>query len=164
MAVPAADAASAAAIAEWFVTDFLTVEAEASSSFVQWAKALTVEPTPSGYRVTVLFAVLGAGADGAYVRQPVRALRVGVDRVAGGWQPDGLPQPASVPIDLPTFDVPPSPGPVPPDIAASAAAAAAGWAQAAVVGGEPTESGWRVLLEVLDEAGNRWPLQVVLPG
>jgi hypothetical protein len=117
--------------AEWFVTDFFTVDEDASAeavaaalvplegmvlphespvgvSYVEWARAYAVEPLPvSGYRVAVAFRTLSAPEGEEVIRRPVRAVQLDV-----AVEPDGatavldLPRPVSLPA--PALSRPPA--------------------------------------------------------
>ena len=123
---------AAVARAEWFVSDWHTADGsdataasivtalapgveiaptrdEENATFVEWARAGSVERTDAGFRVVVLYRQIassgagatetesdGAGATGteAWVRQPVRAVAIDVVTV------DGIPLVASEPVLL----------------------------------------------------------------
>jgi hypothetical protein len=102
--------------AEWFVTDYFTVDSDATSdavtaalgpldglvlphqdpvgvSYVEWARAYAAQPLPtSGYRVAVAFRTLSAPDGEDVVRRPVRAVEVDVAVEPGG---------ATIVLDLP---------------------------------------------------------------
>jgi len=190
MAFPVeSDELAAVARAEWFVADFFTVGLSDGSAdirnalpahadlpdlpqdsggvgaVVDWARAFRVESIDDGlFEVSVAYRVEMSLEDEANRRLPVRAVAV---RVYVGL--DG----GSTVVDLPTpIPLPggPEPDPWPDDseelpevIVLGAAEAVAGWgAEARVVAGQPIEAGWRVVLTVADEAGNRWPVVVWL--
>jgi hypothetical protein len=175
--------------AEWFVTDFFTVDGESSAiadisaalpdghgaapfphsaggsgiSYVEWARAYFVEPLgPARYRVSVAFRTLAGPAVGNLVRTPVRAVTVDIE-----VGPDGatgvsdFPSPAPAPpsLALPAIDTPDMDAP--PDILASALQSTSG------VGTNPApfltgldDEGWRIVVLIGDESGLRWPLVV----
>lgn len=90
---------AAVARAEWFVTDYFTIDgplpeelisafvndallpdlpgsADADISYVEWARAFDIRPTATGYAVSVVFRSLTEESDGAFARGPVRAVDV----------------------------------------------------------------------------------------
>lgn len=179
---------AAVARAEWFVTDYFTADLEpsgsadvraalpagaevpdlpqdaaASLSYVEWARAFRVEETGDGlFRVGVVFRALGAPPDRGFYRLPVRAVEVTVQVTEDG---------GSVVVDLPA-PVPLPAGPEPPGwpeasqeppgrVAEAALARVAGWGtEPRVVSAQRAEGGWRVVLTLADEVGNRWPVAV----
>jgi hypothetical protein len=179
---------AAVARAEWFVTDYFTADLEpsgsadvraalpagaevpdlpqdaaASLSYVEWARAFRVEEVGDGlFRVGVMFRALGAPPDRGFYRLPVRAVEVTVQVSEDG---------GSVVVDLPTPVSLPA-GPEPPGwpeesqdppgrVADAALALVAGWGEEPrVVSASRSEDGWRVVLTLADEVGNRWPAAV----
>jgi hypothetical protein len=174
--------------AEWFVTDYYTADLEpsgsadvraalpagsavpdlpqdaaASLSYVEWARAFRVEEVGDGiFRVGVLYRALGAPPDRGFYRLPVRAVEVTVQVGENG---------GSVVLDLPTpVPLPAGPEPQawpeesqepPPRVADAALALVAGWGtEPRVVSAQQAEDGWRVVLTLADEVGNRWPASV----
>lgn len=108
-------------IAEWFVTDFFTRDGseetvrdletrligglvadlphgdpERRDTFVEWARAFTVDDRGSIAEVEVAYRTVHA-VDAGFVRDPVRAVSVSLERVEGEWFVTGLP----VATDLP---------------------------------------------------------------
>ena len=96
---PAVTTLAAAARAEWFVTDYFTVDgspapdlldalvddavvpelphaAADGRSFVEWARAYSMRPYPEGLVVTVLFRTLYENQEQRIARAPVRAVDV----------------------------------------------------------------------------------------
>ena len=183
---------AAVARAEWFVTDYFTADLEPTGSadvraalpvgadlpempqdasgglsYVEWARAFRVEEVAEGrFRVGVVFRSLGAPPDRGFYRLPVRAVEVTVAVEAdGGSTVVDLPTPVALPAG-------PEPEPsfqeaaeAPQWVADGALASVAGW------GGEPRlvaafaeEAGWRVVLTLADEVGNRWPVAVFVAG
>ena len=179
---------AAVARAEWFVTDYFTADLEpsgsadvrtalpagadlpdlpqdtaASLSYVEWARAFRVEEAGDGlFRVGVVFRTLGAPPDRGFYRLPVRAVEVTVQVSDDG---------GSVVVDLPTpVALPAGPEPSawpeevqePPNRVANAALAlVAGWGEEPrVVSASRSGDGWRVVLTLVDEVGNRWPAAV----
>jgi hypothetical protein len=188
MALPPDPGARAAiAKAEWFVTDYFTADFEPTGStdvraalpggvptsypqdgvdgisYVEWARAFRVEPEGDGsFRVGVVFRTLAAPPDRGFVRQPVRAVEVLVGvRSDGGASILDLPTPIAVPAGPDPVDLP-SPTLDPPEAVVEAAVAQlAGWgSEPRVVSVHRMAVGWRVVLTVVDAAGNRWPLAV----
>ena len=189
--VPQFETNAVAARAEWFVTDFFTVDGDAAGresvrvalpagavataddagvgvSYVEWARVVSVEQTDVGrFAVTVVFRTL-AGVDRASLRrQPVRAVAVGVAvDEAGAVGVVDLPEPAELP---PSLDVEgivgESADPLPESVRAAALAAADAWdADAVVVRSSLADGSWRVEVSVTDASGLRWPLVVRLPA
>lgn len=190
MAVPSAGPEMAAAArAEWFVTDYFTADMEptgsadvlgalpagadlpampqetvASISYVEWARTFRVDEVGDGlYRVGVAFRMLGAPPDRGFFRLAVRAVEVTVlVSPDGGTTVVELP----IPVDLPTAPEPepwPEPGDaeVPPGVVEQAASLARAWgSEPRLVSGQPIEGGWRVVMTLADEVGNRWPIAV----
>jgi len=124
--VPDVSMRAAVMRAEWFVTDFFTVDTDASAaavaaalaplegvafphaspvgvSYVEWARAYAVEPLPaSGYRVAVAFRTLSAPEGEAVTRRPVRAVEVDVAvDSAGATLVLELPRPTVIPTATP---------------------------------------------------------------
>ncbi len=189
MAFPATPGERAAvARAEWFVTDYFTADLEPSGSadvrtalpagarvpdlpqdsaaglsYVEWARAFRVEEVGAGlFRVGVVFRALGAPPERGFYRLPVRVVEVMV--LVNG---DG----GSVVVDLPTpVALPAGPEPEgwpeealdpPRGVTDAALAMVAGWgAEPRLVSAARSESGWRVVLTLADEVGNRWPVAV----
>lgn len=175
--------------AEWFVTDFFTVDGASSAesdvtaalatrpdevplphataadgiSYVEWARAFFVEPVePGTYRVSVAFRTL-TGADAADLsRSQVRAVAVSVRVGArGATIVTNLPAPLGSPASLSAEPQPFTEAEAPDDVLAAAFAAAMN------VGSDPApllvgtdDEGWRVVVMVGGESGMRWPLAV----
>ena len=193
MAFPAIPAERAAvARAEWFVTDYFTADLEptgsadlraalpggaavpdmpqdaaAGLSYVEWARAFRVEEVSEGrFRVGVVFRSLGAPPDRGFYRLPVRAVEVTVAVAAdGGSTVVDLPTPVALPAG-------PEPGPWPEEsveapqwVVDEALAAVAGWGtEPRLVAAQADGTGWRVVLTLADEVGNRWPVAVRVEG
>jgi hypothetical protein len=190
MALPPAGPERAAATrAEWFVYDYFTADMEptgsadiaaalpsgaalpempqdavGSLSYVEWARAFDVREIGEGtYRVAVVFRALGAPPDRGFVRLAARAVEVTVQvSTDGGTAVIDLPSP----VPLPAASEPqPWPEEVvedaPPAVVDGAILAAAAWGtEPRLVGAQPVEGGWRVVLTVADEVGNRWPVSI----
>lgn len=181
-------ARAAVARAEWFVTDYFTADLEpngttdvrsalpggvdlptmpqdepAGVSYVEWARAFSVEPVGDGrYRVAVAYRLLGAPEEGGFVRLPVRAVEVAVEVTpSGGSVVADLPTPVALPAGPVPAPWPADVEEVPQVVVDGAIAAAAGWGteHRFLAAGHIT-GGWRVVLSAADEVGNRWPLVV----
>jgi len=188
--LPQFEASAVAARAEWFVTDFFTVDGDvagresvraalpagaiekvevgAGVSYVEWARVVAVEQTDVGrFTVTVVFRSL-AGVDRVSLRrQPVRAVAVGIAiDEAGAVGVADLPEPVALP---PSLDVGAIEGEsddlLPESVRAAALAAADAWGSDATVDRSALNAGWwRVEVSVTDASGLRWPLVVRLPA
>jgi hypothetical protein len=180
---------SATVRAEWFVTDYFTADYEPTGSadvraalpgaaelpdlphdgsggisYVEWARTFDVEPAPDGaYLVSVAFRTLAAPPDGAFIRLPVRAVEVLVDVGDSGATVLDLPRPAALPIG-PEPEAWPEPSDTPPvEVVDRAAARASIWgSEPRIVSAAAIASGWRVVLTVADDVGNRWPLALIV--
>jgi len=188
---PDPEARAAVTRAEWFVTDYFTADFEPTGSadiraalpgaaelpdlpqdgsggisYVEWARAFDVVPAPSGggdYLVSVAFRTLAAPPDGAFIRLPVRAVEVVVGVESGGSSVLDLPRPISVPVGPEPPAWPEPDESAPPEIVDRAAARASVWgAEPRVVSTAAIESGWRVVMTVADDVGNRWPVALVV--
>ena len=193
MAFPATPAERAAVVrAEWFVTDYFTADLEPTGSadvraalpggaavpdmpqdaagglsYVEWARAFRVEEVSEGrFRVGVVFRSLGAPPDRGFYRLPVRAVEVTIAVAAdGGSTVVDLPTPVALPAG-------PEPGPWPEESAEApqwvvdeALASVAGWGtEPRLVAAQVDGTGWRVVLTLADEVGNRWPVAVSVAG
>jgi hypothetical protein len=175
--------------AEWFVTDYFTIDGESSAaadvvaalpdgygavplphqsaqagiSYVEWARAYRVEPLePARYRVAVAFRTLSGPAVGNLTRSSVRAVAVDVE-----VGPDG----ATGVLDFPSPLEPPGTlaleASTPPDMDAPAEVLTGALQTATLVGSDPAplltgldNAGWRVVVLVGDESGLRWPMSI----
>lgn len=131
-------------------------------TYVEWARAWEVtDPVDGRYRVSVSFRTISDSA-GEYRRGPVMAVDVLVQITPGGetYVVD-LPSPAELPV-RPANGPKPSPLiDVPEEIVAGVLRTADTWGmEPSVVGGTEVDGGWRVVVEVEDPAGARWPLVV----
>ena len=180
---------TAAARAEWFVTDYFSSGGEPGtqdrvldalpddaavpadtlssfSSYVEWVTTSRIEAIgDQRFRSTVLFRMLASSDDEeTYVRLPVQAVDVVVEVDASG---------ASTVVDLPMpVDIPTGPpvpawtepiAEVPDQLRGTAVRLAEAWGiDPSVIHGSRQGNGWRVVVEVADEAGIRWPLTVWL--
>ena len=120
--IPQFETSAVAARAEWFVTDFFTVDGDAAApdsvrgslpagaiapdhdlgagvSYVEWARAISVEQTDAdGFEVTVVFRTLAGSDRTSLRRQAVRAVAVGVAVDSGGAVGVvDIPEPAALP-------------------------------------------------------------------
>ena len=186
--VPGQGEVSAAARAEWFVTDYFSSGGDpaasravldalpddsrlpatggsGSASYVEWAATSRIESVGSErFRSTVLFRVLVPGDEGSYVRLPVQAVDVIIEvDAAGGTRVIDLPMPVGVPTG-PSASTWADPSSNVPDLIRTAALRIAGsWgAEPALIEGNERQGGWRVVVSVSDGAGVRWPLSVWL--
>jgi hypothetical protein len=187
--LPEEETRAAAAVAEWFVIDFFTVDGGAGSrervaavvpdlaadvlphertddlSYVEWARSLRVEPSGlRSYDVTVGYGSVASRDGGAITRRPVKAVAVTVrftDR--GASEIVGLPRPQATELPA-TADIPVEPAP---DSVVAAAVA-----EAAAFGDEPEAIGayriagrWQVVVLLQDPAsGVSWPLAFEVDG
>ena len=171
-----------AAHAEWFVTEFLTVDgseesrasltalmpagvplpvaAEGTRVFVEWVRATGVEETaPLTYRVTVLARSLAAQDDAAYQRQAPLELAVDISLSEESPQvvtaPQVRPAASGEPHQLALAQVPE-------EVGSAALQQAAG---TEVVGGVQTpDGGWQVVVLAPTPDGVSRPVTVVVPG
>jgi hypothetical protein len=174
--------------AEWLVRDYFTVDGPSAAvgdvrsvlpveladvelphvgpggvSYVEWARAFTVEPLgPAQYRVSVAFRSLVGEGSGSLARSPVRAVSVdvavtpeGVTSVLDLPSPLAAPGSTQSPIELPAQ------AEAPPEVIAAALNLVAD------LGNDPqlVSSGlagdeWRLVFVVTDESGHRWPVVV----
>jgi len=173
---------AAIARAEWFVTDYFTVDGpvpeelflafvddadlpvmpvldDAGISYVEWARAFDVRTLPNGYGVSVVFRSITEHPDGGFDRGPVRAVEVLVavddDETAIAELPIPIPPPVYNSID----------GWMETDGEVDAETIAATLDYASLFDDDPTvlESGaagpdWRVVFTIGDRSGNRWPV------
>lgn len=185
-AFPSDMAARAAAVrAEWFVTDFFTVDhdptlesevraslphveatlaQEGSSpgiSYVEWARATHAEPVGDRWTVTVVYRTIGKTPDGPYQRNPVRAVRVPIHVDAAGAT---IPTDFPTPVAVPTAEVPPlgvGPDEVAPDHVVNAASGlVVGYPNPRLAASSRVEGGWRLVFVVVDEVGIGYPVTV----
>jgi hypothetical protein len=176
---------AAVARAEWFVTDYFTIDGSPAPdflaafpadavlpelpnhdvgpavSFVEWARAYGVRPHRDGFVVTVLFRTLYENEALHYERSPVRAVDVIV-----------LVKDESTAIgDLPIPVLPPGAGDIsgwmttsgdaPADAVARALAYAARFTKDPVMAGSGSSGvDWRVVFAVDDPSGTRFPMVV----
>lgn len=135
-------------------------------SFVETALPIHVTPIEGGHRVVVVVRALAALDGENYERQPVKAVEVTVATSPDGFSISDLPTPVPLPASTPGRLVVEEQEP-PDEILEAARRQASQW-------GEPTGTivsagrvdgsvagrdggGWRVVVEVIDPGGMRWP-------
>jgi hypothetical protein len=190
--IPQFDSLLVTARAEWFVTDFFTVDGDvagfdslqetlpigaattwthesgAGVSYVEWARAVSVDPGESGrFEVVVLFRALAGSDRGSLERQPVRAVAVvvAVDD-SGAVAVADLPRPVALPSAYRVDAIAVGGEDVPEDVSAAAArTAATTWGlEFTVVDATLDQGMWRVAVLAADPSGLEWPLIVRLPA
>jgi len=182
---------SAVARAEWFVTDYFTVDgplpeelisafvndamlpdlpspSDADISYVEWARAFDIRPTESGYAVSVVFRSLTEEPGGAFIRSPVRAVDVLVAVDNGETAIADLPIPILPPV-FHTIDGWMETEGEAHDEAIAATLDYAGMfdEEAVVVQSGTAGPEWRVVFTIGDRSGNRWPVVMrsdAIPG
>lgn len=168
--------------AEWFVSEYFSTGGigegllaggitertipDGAYSWVEWARAVTVETVGGGrYDVTVVFRTIAGDGERPVAATPVRAVSVPVQvGEAGASGVVDLPSPVAVPGLVPT-EPPPALVDVPEAVSAAAreqAVLAGG--TAVVVGGTQAEGGWRVVVAVTDRSGASFPVVVPVGG
>lgn len=175
--------------AEWFVTDYFTVDgfdravedlrsafvegavipplphedpAVTGTTYVEWARAYAVEPVASGlFAVSVAFRSIYLDADDVFRRSPVRAAEV---LVAVGPDRSGiaeLPSPIPVPPASTLSVEPPPTGEAPPGVAEAALDYA--WIfdpEPELISAAGTDSDWRVVVGLHDGSGITFPVAI----
>jgi hypothetical protein len=190
-AVPAVAELAAVARAEWFVTDYFTVDGSIPEelisafvndatvpdlpngagngiSYVEWARAFDVRPTVTGYAISVVFRSLTEEPDGAFVRGPVRAVDVLIAVEDGETAVAELPIPILPPVYHAIDGWMVTDG----QVHDEAITATLDYAGMFDENAEVVESGaagpeWRVVFTVGDRSGNRWPVVMrsdTIPG
>ena len=178
MAVPSERIASeAAAVAEWVASDFFTVDGgteiprdlghalpegsplpvglPGSRSFVEWARAISVEePTPGSFDVLVMVRRLGATEGANYQRMPPIAVVIRLAWTQGGWSVADLPALADSPLLVQASSW--SENEVPTEVAASVTASTGG----EVVAGVTVGGVWRLVVQMEDSTGVTWPMVI----
>ncbi|MGB5187364.1 MAG: hypothetical protein WBO84_09605 [Acidimicrobiia bacterium] len=182
---------SAVARAEWFVTDYFTVDgplpeelisafvndamlpdlpspSDADISYVEWARAFDIRPTESGFAVSVVFRSLTEEPGGAFIRSPVRAVDVLVAVDDGETAIADLPIPILPPV-FHTIDGWMETEGEAHDEAIAATLDYAGMfdEEAVVVQSGTAGPEWRVVFTIGDRSGNRWPVVMrsdAIPG
>ena len=178
MAFPSERIASeAAAVAEWLASDFFTVDGgteiprdlghalpegsplpvglHGSRSFVEWARAISVEePTPASFEIVVVVRRLGAAEGESYQRMPPIAVLIRLAWTEQGWSVADLPALADSPllVQAPAW----SESQVPPELAAAVTATTGG----EVVAGVTVGDGWRLVVQMEDSTGVTWPMVI----
>jgi hypothetical protein len=188
---PAVAELAAIARAEWFVTDYFTVDGPIPEelisafvndavvpdlpdgegmgiSYVEWARAFDVRPTISGYVVSVVFRSLTEEPDGAFVRGPVRAVDVLIAVEEGETAIAELPIPILPPVYHAIDGWMVTNGEAH-DAAITATLDYAGMfdENAQVIESGAAGPEWRVVFTVGDRSGNRWPVVMrsdTIPG
>lgn len=192
MATPSAMVELAAvARAEWFVTDYFTVDGpvpeelvsafvndaalpdlpggvDADISYVEWARAFDIRATERGYAVSVVFRSLTEEPDGAFVRGPVRAVDVLVAVEDGETAIADLPVPILPPVYHSIDGWMETDG----EALGEAIIATLDYAAMFDEDAEVIQSGasgpdWRVVFTIGDRSGNRWPVVMrsdTIPG
>ena len=189
--VPAVAELAAIARAEWFVTDYFTVDGPIPEelisafvndatvpdlpngdgqgvSYVEWARAFDVRPATSGYAISVVFRSITEEPDGAFVRGPVRAVDVLIAVEEGETAVSELPIPILPPVYHAIDGWMVTEGQAH-DEAISATLDYAGMfdENAEVVESGAAGPEWRVVFTVGDRSGNRWPVVMrsdTIPG
>ncbi len=172
----------AAMYAEWFVSDYFTVDGDgvvserlveqlgevviphqspAGLSYVEWVRAFAVDTQRSGrYMVDVAYQALTSATEGRYSRSPIRAVAITLDiDVDGTVTLVDLPAPAELPSRKAMAGSTAVPVDPPHEVAARALQLATSAGTDPVVG-QASRDGtrWRVVVEVGDGSGNRWPM------
>jgi len=176
---------AAIARAEWFVTDYFTMDgspapeltgaftqdaalpelpqlaAGTAVSYVEWARAYETRSHPDGYVVTVLFRTLYQNDEQRYERSPVRAVDI-VVLVDGGLTAIGdLPIPAEPPTAQGISGWMRGAGEAADaDIAGSLEYAGRFTSDPALLESSATAQEWRVVFTVEDPSGVRLPMVV----
>jgi len=180
---------SAIVRAEWFVTDYFTADYEPTGSadvraalpgtadipdmpqdgrggisYVEWARAFRVEEAGDGaYLVGVAFRTLAAPPDGAFIRLRVRAVEVMVGVGNEGASVLDLPRPTALPAGPEAAPWPEPTDDPPQSVVDIAAARASVWgSEPRIVSAAEVSEGWRIILTVADDVGNRWPLSFIV--
>jgi hypothetical protein len=173
---------SAVARAEWFVTDYFTIDgpmpeeliaafvndasipdlpgrSDAAISYVEWARAFDIRPTEQGYAVSVVFRSLTEEPDGSFARSPVRAVEVLVSVEDGETAVSDLPIPILPPVFHSIDGWMQTEGEAL-DEAIAATLDYAGMFDESAVVVQSGSSGpeWRVVFTIGDRSGNRWPV------
>ena len=178
----------AIARAEWFVTDYFTVDGDGSLadgvnavlpdvvdlpttdgsaiSYVEWARAVDlVDHRDGSFDVTVWFRTLVGDVDGGFDRTGVRAVDVRLvtdelGRLAIADVPVAAAvEPAGVGPAWPTERAPPE------DVTAAALLAVAAFGDSAELqSAGQTSDGWRLVFSIGDASGLRFPIAVRIGG
>jgi hypothetical protein len=166
--------AEAASIAEWIASDYFTIDggtqiaeglarvlprgsplpvsASGARSYVEWARAFSVQETgPATFEIVVMVRRLGATDGGAYQRiEPVGVI-ITIAWTADGWSVTDLPRMVEVPLmHQATAWISSA---VPPEVAAAAARLGG-----EMVSGSQVGEVWRLVVAIPDSTGASWPL------
>jgi len=182
---------SAVARAEWFVTDYFTIDGplpeelisafvndaslpdlpgsdDADISYVEWARAFDIRATETGYAVSVVFRSLTEEPDGTFVRGPVRAVDVLVAVDGRETAIAELPIPILPPVYHTIEGWMESEGEARDEAIAATLEYAGMFDENAVVVQSGTSGpDWRVVFTIGDRSGNRWPVVMrsdTIPG
>ena len=174
----------AAAYAAWFASDFFTLDGsditrsavrsrlpegvslptvpDRARSFVESAVPVSVQPSADGgYDVVVVVRSLAAEDGESYSRQSAKAVRLRVELGDAGFSVADLPSPVPLPDAEPgVLEVAESSPPSGVIDAARDRAAAWGSVDEAVVSAGSIDGVWRIVLDVVDDGGMRWPVAV----
>jgi len=176
LAFPAeALATEAAALAEWLASDFFTIDGGTqitddlagafpagsvlpegpvgTRSFVEWARAVSVEESAPGlYRILVVVRRLAAAEGESYRRMAPIGVVIALSWTEGGWSVTDLPALAEAPLLVQASAW--SESEVPVDIIAAATDSTGG----AVLAGMQVGDNWRLVVQMVDLVGVSWPL------
>ena len=160
--------------AEWFVTDYFTVDGSSGAdgdaatrqTYVEWARAYRIDGAdPGRYLVDVAYRLLAADESNGFTRLPLQAVQLPVLRDDDGHLVVGdLPRPVAPPRDgtSPSW---PEAGAVPQELAAEALAMLAGLGlDGDVISGHLHEGGWRVIVSGAAPGGPPFPLALIVGG
>ena len=170
-------AAEAAALAEWLASDFFTIDGgtqiiddlekvlpqgsalptapSGSLSFVEWARAVSVqESTPGVYEVLVVVRRLAASDGETYQRIAPIGVVIGLSWTEQGWSVTDLPILTDPPllVQAPAWPL----EEVPAEIGAAAVAGTGG----DVLGGVRVGEIWRLVVAIVDPTGVSWPVVI----
>ncbi len=174
-------ATEAAALAEWLASDFFTIDGgtqitddlggvlpEGSAlpaapagarSFVEWARAASVEESGPGlFEVLVVVRRLAAAEGEGYRRIAPIGVVITLSWTERGWSVTDLPVLADAPllVQAPAW----SQDEVPIEIIAAAAASTGG----EVLAGIQVGDNWRLVVQMVDPAGVTWPMVIWTDG
>jgi hypothetical protein len=182
-AEPGADRLAAIARAEWFVTDYFTIDGssapefldaftddatlpdlpqltgDSAVSFVEWARATASRSHPGGYVVTVLYRTLYENAEQRFERSPVRAVDVIV--IVDGEQTAiaELPQPVPIAVAHPVDGWMDTSSEISAEVISAALEDAALLIQnPALLEAGGFGAAWRVVFTAEDPSGARFPM------
>ncbi|NNL71377.1 MAG: hypothetical protein HKO70_15620 [Acidimicrobiia bacterium] len=176
------DVSRAAAMrAEWFVTDYFTVDGLAGRvsdlssalgreapappgiiSYVEWARAWDVERVAGDeYRVNVAIRLLTDAGEG-FARGSVQAVAVRVQvSPDGGTTVLDIPEPLELPDPPPVIS--PDPEPIPYAVAVAAIERASAFGEPGeIIEGHRRNDTWLITIPITDPTGTPWPLLVTV--